>query len=88
MSAMFASGRMIDLILGLTLAEGIAIIVYHRRTSRGPAPADMLPTLAAGFCLLGALRCAIAGWGWLWMGASLAGALVAHLADLSRRWRS
>ena len=87
MTAPFTSGRLIDLVLAFAMAEGVAIILYRRQTGRGPVPAEILPTLAAGICLLGALRCAVGGWwpGWLW--ACLAAALAAHLADLSRRWR-
>jgi hypothetical protein len=84
---LFSTGRIIDLILGLMVLEGIALAVYHRRTGRGPAPVAVLANLLAGAALLLALRAALAGADWpsvaLWLGA----ALLAHLADLGRRWR-
>jgi hypothetical protein len=43
--------------------------------------------LLAGACLLMALRSALSGSGWAWIAAWLFAALVAHLADLARRWR-
>jgi hypothetical protein len=82
---LFGSGRVVDLILALIVLEALALALIHRRTGRGIAPADFLPTLLAGACLLLALRAALAGSGWVWIAAALAGALAAHLADLRRR---
>jgi hypothetical protein len=66
-AALFASGRVVDLILGLTLLEGLALALLHRRTGRGVAPADLVPNLLAGACLLLAVRGALTGawWGWV-----------------------
>ncbi len=87
MAGLFASGRIIDLILALTAVEAVALIAWHRRSGRGIAAADLLPNLAAGACLLLAVRVALAGAGWMWAALCLAGSLVAHLSDLRRRWR-
>jgi hypothetical protein len=84
---LFASGRIADLILGLMLIEGVVLFVYNVTTSRGIAPVDLLTSLLAGVFLILALRFALVGAGWEWVALSLAAALVAHLADLSRRWR-
>jgi hypothetical protein len=59
-AGLFASGRIVDLILGLTLLEGLLLALYHRRTGRGVAPADLVPNLLAGACIL------LAGWRWRW----------------------
>jgi hypothetical protein len=86
MAELFASGRIIDLILALTVAETIGLVLYHRWTKRGPAPRDVLGTLLAGMFLMLAVRGAIAGEWWGWLALYLLAALVAHLIDLTRRW--
>lgn len=86
MAGWFASGRIVDAILLLTLLEGAALVAWHRRTGGGPVPADVLGNLAAGFCLLLALRATLAHAGWVWIAAVLLGALLAHIYDLRRRW--
>ena len=88
MSALFASGRIVDLILLLVLAEAGGLVLLHRATSRGPVPAALLPNLAAGACLLLALRCGLQGVAWPVVALCLLGSLVAHLADLRERWKS
>lgn len=85
---LFASGRIVDLILIATLIEAAVLLGYRRLTGRGPAPASLLPNLAAGFFLLLALRFALADAGWFWLALWLTAALVAHLVDLARRWRA
>ena len=87
MSALFVSGHIVDLILGLTLLEAIAVIAYHRRTGRGVGPAEFLGNLLSGVLLLLALRLALVGASWPWMAGCLLAALLAHLLDLGRRWR-
>ncbi len=88
MSALFASGRIVDLILLLVLAEAVALLALHRATGRGPPPAALLPNLAAGACLLLALRSALRGAPWPLLALCLLGSLLAHLADLRERWRA
>lgn len=86
MSELLASGRMIDFILVLVALEAVALLMYHRRTKRGVAPAALLFNLAAGACLLLAARGALTGAAWPWVAAALFGALCAHLLDLAQRW--
>jgi len=83
---LIASGRIVDLILGLVVVQFLALVLYRRATGRGPAPADIAFTLLAGAGLLLALRAALTGAGWASIAAFLVLALVAHLADLARRW--
>ena len=86
MSHLFTTGRIVDLIVALTVVEWLALAAYHRSTGRGIAPLDLLGNLLAGAFLLLALRGALLGAGWGWIGLALAAALIAHLSDLGRRW--
>jgi hypothetical protein len=86
-SELVASGRIVDLILGFMLLEGLALALWHRRTGRGLAPLDVLANVLAGACLLLALRAALVGAAWFWIAFALSAALFAHLLDLARRWR-
>jgi hypothetical protein len=86
-SALFASGHIVDVILVLVALEGVGLIVWHRRTGRGIATGDVLSLLASGVFLMVALRCALVGAWWGTTAAALAGGGGAHLVDLARRWR-
>lgn len=87
MSALFASGRIIDLILLLTAAEAGVLVVHHRATGRGIAPSGFLCNLLSGVCLMLAVRAALVSAWWGWVAAFLLAAGLAHLADLRRLWR-
>jgi hypothetical protein len=87
MADLFASGRLIDLILIVVVLEAALLIFYWRYTGRGIAPADLLPNLCAGAFLLLALRVTLAGAGWMIASGCLAAAGLAHLIDVYRRWR-
>jgi hypothetical protein len=86
MSEWFASGTIIDLIIAMVVIEAVAIGWYHRRTGKGPALSTVLANLLSGTALLLALRLALVGSAWYWIACSLLLALVAHAADLGRRW--
>ena len=82
---LFASGRVVDIALALMVLEAVGLWVY-RRTQGRPFPlADVAWNLAAGACLLLALRAALTGAGWAWVALFLTAALVAHIGDLRRR---
>jgi hypothetical protein len=85
--AWLAGGRVVDLALVLLLAEGLLLTWLYRRQQLGVAPAALWPVLAAGTCLLLALRAALTGAVWPWVPGWLSLALLAHLLDLRRRWR-
>jgi hypothetical protein len=87
MTALFTSGHVVDLILGFAALEALLLARHHRRTGRGVPPADLVSNLLAGVCLMLALRGALVGAWWGWIGLCLAAALLAHLDDLRRRWR-
>ncbi len=87
MAELFASGRLVDLILILIVLEVIALAVYRRVTGRGIALADLLPNILAGAFLILALRVSLTGSGWMPASLCLACAGVAHVVDLGRRLR-
>lgn len=87
MKELFASGRIVELILGLMLLEAVVLWMYHRRSGIGIRPLDLVLNLAAGALLLLALRAALVDPDPLATAPYLAVALLAHLADLSRRWQ-
>lgn len=80
--------RLADLILVITAIECALLLGYAAWTRRGIRPADLLPNLLAGACLILALRLATSGADWTAVGACMLASLAAHLADLRRRWRS
>ena len=88
MAELFASGRLVDLILVLTAIEAACLVLYWRSRGRGIAPLDLLPNLFAGAFLLLALRLALGGAGWELSCGSLAAAGMSHIIDIGRRWRS
>ena len=88
MNQLFANGHIVDLVVGVMMVEALALLAYRRRTGRGIAPLDLLGNLLAGLCLLLALRAALAGVAWSWIALWLSSALIAHVVDLQRRWRS
>jgi hypothetical protein len=83
---LIASGRIVDAIIAFIVVEALVLSLYHRRTSLGLPPVDVVTMLLAGLFLLLALRAALTGANWIWIAAFLGAALVAHLADLRRRW--
>jgi hypothetical protein len=87
MAELFASGRLVDLILVVVVLEAAGLLLLWRSARRGIAPLDLLPNLCAGGFLLLALRAALSGGGWVMASGCLAAAGLAHLIDLYRRWR-
>ena len=73
-------------VLCCTAVEAAALLFFHARTGRGPAPAHLLPNLGAGAALLLAALLAAQNAPWLAVAAALGGALVCHLLDLRSRW--
>lgn len=86
MQALFADGRIVDLILALMVLEGVALATYRSRTGRGPRIRPLLVNLGAGGSLLLTLRAVIAGAPVPVIGGLLLLALLFHVADLAARW--
>lgn len=79
---------LVDAILLLVVAEIVALTMLWRWRRRGIAPADLIPNVLAGGFLLLTVRLVLGGAGWMACSACLAAAGLAHLVDLTRRWRT
>lgn len=88
MAELFARGTLVDGILLLVAVEIVALTLLWRWRRRGIAPADFIPNVLAGGFLLLTVRLVLGGAGWMACGAALAAGGVAHVVDLTRRWRS
>jgi hypothetical protein len=87
MAELFASGRIVDLILGLMALEAVVLLAYRSKTGKGVAPVDLLVNLASGVFLFLALRAALTGAPWTTVSLWLVPGLLSHLVDLARRWQ-
>jgi len=86
MAELFATGRIVDLILGLVCLEAIALALASRYCAHAPVFGLLLANVASGACLLLALRFALVEGPWTWIAACLLGALGMHVTDLRSRW--
>ena len=82
----FSVTRLIDLVIGVTLLEALALWLWHRRTGRGVAPGQWALNLLSGLCLMAAVRGALTGAPWYAVALWLAAAGAMHAGDLARRW--
>lgn len=80
MSALFASGHAVDIVLAVILVEGIVLIARRR-----DAAATVVLALLPGALILLAVRTALTDAAWPWTALWLAASFPAHVADLSRR---
>ena len=88
LTAAVGNGTAIDWILGLVLLEAVVLIAFRCYTQSGPRVGPIPSLLIPGACLLLALRCALTNAGAVPIAALLFAALIAHLADLTLRWRT
>jgi hypothetical protein len=86
MGDLFASGRVIDLILLLMLLEAAASLLLNRKLARGIAPGIVIFNLGAGAALLMALRAALLHAAWPVIAAWLLVAFIGHAGELYVRW--
>eukprot|EP01041_Mallomonas_annulata_P039194 gene39194-62828_t len=87
MQSLFDSGLLVDLVIALTVLEGLALALYHRATGRGIAPQDYALNLVSGLCLMLAVRAAVSDVPWPWIAVCLSASGLAHGWDMVRRWR-
>jgi multisubunit Na+/H+ antiporter MnhE subunit len=83
--AFFSSGHAADLVLFFIAIEGVWLIVRQRQSGRGLNTQQIILGLLPGFCLVLALRVALVGGWWGWIGVALIVSLVAHLLDMRER---
>jgi len=81
------SGSIAEIALVILAAEALVLVMAATIAKRQRLLAG-LPNLAAGTCLLLALRAALIDASSLQILCWLSGAFVAHMADLPRRWRN
>jgi hypothetical protein len=86
MADLFASGRIVDLVLVLMVLAGSALAGYRLKTGAGVPLAGLASNLVAGAGLLLALRAALTGAPWPWIAGALLLAFAAHIVDLRLRW--
>jgi hypothetical protein len=79
MEQFFTSGRAIDVVLVVLLAEAIWLKL------RGNGWTDIIPALLPAVLMMMALRAALTGMAWPFVSAPLALAFPVHLYDLRRR---
>lgn len=77
LARLFASGRAVDIVLGVLAIEALWLIARRRR--------DVLPALLPGALILLAVRAALTESEWWVVAGWLALSLPAHLYDLRRR---
>ena len=87
MTFILSSPHLADLVLAVFAIEAVVIAWLWRAKQRGLSPAQFWPTAMAGVMLVIALRFALAGVQWPWIGLCLAGAGLAHAVDVWMRWR-
>ncbi|MBY6204882.1 hypothetical protein [Halomonas denitrificans] len=91
-AGLFESGRAADLVLVVLVVEAVLVCVLGAasrvRRSGGLPVAGLLFNLAAGACLVLALRAVLTGADWRVAGAWLGAALAAHVGDVVQRLRA
>ena len=87
MTATFSLAPLIDAVTAFTLVECLLLAAWRRVTGKGVALYDLLPNMAAGLCLMLALRCLVRDTGSAAVVLFLTAAGLAHGGDLLMRWR-
>jgi hypothetical protein len=82
-----AGPRLIELIIAITVFEGLALTAYQRITGKGVAPKDFAANLLSGLCLMFALRNALLGQSPGVTALFLSASGLIHASDLWRRWK-
>jgi hypothetical protein len=88
MQEFFLSGYAADVVLFFIAVEAVLLTARHRKTRRGMNTKAVLLSLTPGACLVIALRIALTGGWWGWIGLALIVSLAAHLMDMRERLKS
>lgn len=87
LQALWDSGWLLNAVIGITLLEAAALLLYRRLTGKGIAAHDWGLNLLSGLCLMMAVRSAVTGDAWPLIAAWLSAAGLVHVVDLFSRWR-
>ena len=82
----YASGLVVDIAIAFTVLELVGLLVWHRLTGRGLAPADYALNMLSGLCLMLALRSALVAF-WIGVALCLMAAGAVHITELVLRFR-
>ena len=85
-SKLLAGPRLIELIIAITVIEGIVLTVYFSRSGKGVAPKEFAANLLSGLCLMLALRSALIGQSGALTALFLSASGLIHAAEVWRRW--
>ena len=83
---MSGTPALVDVVIGITVLEGLALLAYRRMTGKGVAGGQFIVNLFAGLSPMLALRLSVGCAGSAWVCASLMLAGAFHGMDLWRRW--
>lgn len=84
---LLASGRIVDLMLGVLVAEFLIVTALYQRNRGGVPALPLLVNIGAGASLMLALRAALTASGTAWTVTWLVSALLFHVCDLVLRWQ-
>jgi hypothetical protein len=88
MQELVTSGRIVDIVMLVMVAELALLMWLSRRLSgKGFRPAAIIANIAAGGALVMSLRLALTGTTWGWIAACLVAAFLAHAIDIGIRLR-
>lgn len=85
MAEWIQSGRLLDFIILLIVAEILTLRWWSRRKVAPQTFSQLLPTMLSGLVLMGTIRLALTDQSWILIASGLSAALVTHLWDLSLR---
>ncbi len=87
MAELFASGRIIDVVLALVMLEALLLLGLRARLGHGPSAGALLANLASGAALMLGVRAALTGAAWPLVALCLLAALAAHAGEMVVRFR-
>ena len=86
MQAFFDSGNVFSMIIAMTILEAVLLLALYGSSRQGIRPLYLIPNLAAGICLMMALRAAVLDQPWTGIAIWLVSALIAHVIEVAARW--
>ena len=85
LASLFASGRIIDVILGLVALEAAALVAWRLHGRDRPLLPPLFCNLASGAALMLAIRAALIGSDWTVVALCLIASLMAHVGEVALR---